>query len=184
MNKILLILIFTNFLLYADSSVDIQKELQGMPNAEQEKIEHFFRTLIKQYGFGYTLFGDKPVSLLCWLAEPDYNKKRPYFTVNEDFIESYSVWKKYEKKFPSNKYILQERTLAMGKDYIDLVLIKKTLFNESIKNNNDFFSPGYDTDTFLKSEKLENYVNCSDEQKSKYHIRMGILLGYGSRAFS
>lgn len=179
MNKIILLFIFTNFLLYADCPVDIQKELHSIPNEEQVKLEHFFRTLIRQYGFGYTLFGDKPVSLLFWSAEPDYNKKRPYFSVNENFIESYSVWKKYEKVFPSNKYILQERIISIEKEYIDLVFINKSLFNEIIKRNSEFFSSQYDTNTFLKSEKLENYLNSSDEQKSKYHIRMGILLGYG-----
>lgn len=179
MKKIILLFIFANLLLNADSPVDIQEELRSIPNEEQEKLEYFFRTLIKQYGFGYTLFGDKPIALLCWFAEPDYNKKRPYFTVNEDFIESYSVWKKYEKKFPSNKFILRERTLEVVKKYIELVLIKKSIFNENIEKNSEFFSSEYDTNTFLKSEKLENYLNSSDEQKSKYHIRMGILLGYG-----
>ncbi len=179
MKKFIFIFIFANLLLYADSPVDIQKELRSIPNEEQEKLEHFFRTLIRQYGFGYTLFGDKPVSLVCWLAEPDYNKKRPYFSVNEDFVDSYSVWKKYKKKFPSNKYIFQERRLEVVKEYIDLVFIKKTLFNEKINLYSEFFSPDYDAETFINNEKLENFLNSSDEQKSKYHIRMGILLGYG-----
>ena len=179
MKKILIFLIFINVLLKADATVNVSGELKNIPAEDQEKLSYFFEKLIRQYGFGYTLFGDKPVSLLCWLVVPDQNKKRPYFTVNREFIEAYQVWKRHQDKFPSDQYLLADRIFCIDKEYVDLVLIQKSEFYKKVDAFPDVFPLGYTMESFMEDEILENYLNSSNQEKSNHHIRMGVLLGYG-----
>lgn len=176
MKKIFFFLILVNFLLKAEGSVTVLEKFQEISSEDQEKIHYFFEKLIKQYGFGYTLFGEKPVSMLYWLAIPEHDRKRPYFSVDENFVEAYKIWKKHEGKFSSEKYFFEERSLVVGKEYVDLILINKSEFYKKIFLHSNLFPDHYDERAFINNEKMELF---SKEDLGGYHLRMGVLLGYG-----
>jgi hypothetical protein len=178
MQKYLILILFFTFSLKAETTVNISNELKKIPIEECEKIHSFFYKMIRHFGFGYTLFGHTPVSTTCWLTVPDYNKKRPYFSVDEEFVEAYKVWKKHSHKFPSKKFILSERSLFAGTEYTNLILIKKSEFDKKVRLHPTYFPGDYDVNSFIKNEIVKNYRRDGSEIDG-YHIRMGILLGYG-----
>ena len=51
--------------------VDVRAQLAKIPKDDQQDLETFFRALFKE-GFGYTLFGDKPLTIASWHGQPQW----------------------------------------------------------------------------------------------------------------
>jgi hypothetical protein len=158
------------------SEQNTKAKLQEIPAEDKKAMELFFRELIQKYGFGYTLFGHKPVTLMCWPDSPDRRKTCPYKTVSEDFIANYEVWKKYQNRFRGKRILLEERVFTINETFRDIVCIDKSRFEETVKLFPACFPEDYSIQAFMDYETI-------DKQKSgdldSYHMRMGLLCGYG-----
>ena len=147
---------------------------------DQVKLEKFFEYLIIRTTFGYTLCGEKPISMETL---PNLTKipaipmvgiffKLPGYHILQKGLET---WSKYTKLFPSKNFVLR-----FIPEYSTIVLINKKATLKVIDENLDLFhklsSPNLSAEEFLAEI-------CQPKNK-EYMIRsnvtlLGILLGYG-----
>lgn len=129
---------------------------------------------------GYTLCGDKPVSIVCF---PKLSKIPPQYAVNILFnYPGYSIlwkgwetWERYSDLFPSDNFVLR-----FIPDTNTLVIINKKTTRNILEDNIDLFQ--IHSKPSLTSERLlEKICRPTDEDYliGKKCILWGILLGYG-----
>jgi hypothetical protein len=58
---------------FTQSETDVLKKLASIPSEDQEKLETFFKVLIKDHDFAYTLFGEKPCSIAPYIKTTQFS---------------------------------------------------------------------------------------------------------------
>lgn len=147
---------------------------------DRQKLEKFFDYLIHNSIIGYSLCGNKPVSIETFpvLAKiPAQHAvrifiKHPGYSIVWNGIET---WQRYSHLFPSKSFVFR-----FVSTYSTVVLINKRATLKVIEDNLDLFQKYSHTDQtaigFLEEvcyPKDKDYMIC-------YHTALlGILLGYG-----
>lgn len=153
--------------------------LETIPKNDKERLEKFFQTLCNSENFSYTLFGDKPMSLACYLTTPFDSEGNPASRGELRFKRGWEIWQKYAHLFPIMHYLLVENPIAHNK-YKDIVLINKKCFIEKINEHLHLFQKllGKDINGTLLLKKIEEnpkVLSLFDQ----HPLLLGILLGYG-----
>ncbi len=149
--------------------------ISNIPEKDREILDEFFRKLFFFYEFGYTLFGDKPVSFETFDLEQE--QKPELFQTSST---GYKTWSRYANLFPSQKYLF-----LFFEDQVEgiceITLINKDGFVKAVEAHIDKFSEVFGPE--ISPEKLLTLVV---ERQSLYNTPMhhradliGILLGYG-----
>lgn len=162
--------------------------LEKIPLDEKEKLEKFFDFLMHHSIIGYSLCGEKPVSIDTF---PTLTKipfqyaikifvKHPGYSILWNGIKT---WQSYSHLFPSDLFVIRYIP-----DYNTIVLINKRATLNVIEANLDLFQK-YSNSKQTALEFLEEVCFPKDkEYMIRYNITLlGILLGYGrnnSLAFS
>ena len=148
--------------------------------ADKEKLESFFNFLIHNSTIGYSLCGEKPVSIETFPALsriPSYYAiqifvKHPGYSILWNGIES---WQRYSHLFPSNHFVF--RFISA---YNTIVLINKRATLRVIEENLDLFQK-FSNSSQTAIEFLEEVCYPKDKEYMIRHnmVLLGILLGFG-----
>jgi hypothetical protein len=165
-----------------DERHSILNKVSLIPKSDLEMIKDLFNHLFKFNELSFTLYGDKPISFynpfhyipfylskqsnLFWYVERVLEKEKSYH------IE-WNVWKKYEKLFPIDNFILI-------KEDFGVVLVNKRETVKAILNNIDLFFDvlGENFSIYKIFKELESGRSLFN-LLNKNHALLGILLGFG-----
>lgn len=190
-------LFFTNQYFKRDRRT-IGAKIHAIPENERKDLEWFFYRLISGgESAAYSLFGDKPFSLIFLMDFPKVNNNKinsinvaiedVFFAIHElKFMRGYKVWKKYESLFPSKNFVLKrcKSQLQPDADHIYwLIFINKKTFLKTVQENLGDFQKALRRP--ITAEKLlQEFLDEEDVFDGilkNHHALKGILFGYGKR---
>lgn len=153
------------FLLVAQSgsAQEIRKQLDLMPKNEKEQLADFFEKGLHAGCFGYTIFGDKPVSLYVHKGVDVDSIKRLWQKCVEQFKIKNFVIKFQDSDHPRYHFIY----LINVKSVRTIIDTHKTVFKNSLDGDRNILTALLDD-----SVTLEAALNHHEALK-------GILLGFG-----
>ncbi len=160
------------------SDQSAQLRLQQIPDQDKEDLSLFFESLIRLEGFGYTIFGNKPVTQAgCWItpATNDF-----YFDKVKVYKKGQELCEKYSSFFKTNNLII--RFEACGNWY-GIYIINKNNFLTTIDQNLRLFKQvlGETTTSQKIFQKLETKDKSFSEILNNDECLLGILFGYGTK---
>lgn len=149
--------------------------------SDEKDLEIFFRTLIYGNHFGYTLFGDKPISIAGYFVQQPTNNLLAGHRTNICLGELWKTWGKYASQINSKNYlILNEKT---GERLGTITLINKRAFLKTVEEHlNDFQAVlGEDMTPKKLMEQIATPNASLFDILHRNEILYGILLGYGKK---
>lgn len=191
------LLILSNALVQIAQEKNHQKiasKLAILSDQERCYLEFFFRKAIVEEPFVYTLFGDKPMTLILFTKKDElnalsvYQKNQRYILSifplvdmnNVRFCKGLEVWKKYQHLFPLSNFIFLESRDPSRREIGYLFLINKKAFLKAIESNLEDFKKILGSGITSRC-LLREIQNTKDVFKSLKHsnLLIGILFGYG-----
>jgi hypothetical protein len=173
-------IIFTliSFLSFHINAITVSETLENIPLDDKNKLEKFFKVLISQYSFGYTLLDVKPMTTESWPVGflPAYLPlKNSYLEEIEDGL---NLLKKYEHLIPIKKFIFSDRYVITsdGLIYHEIYLINSKECRKIYLNFSTYFNGAP-----LPEEILLAHPSSQRSNIFQYHVLLGLLLGYGEQ---
>ncbi|MBS4167403.1 hypothetical protein [Parachlamydia sp. AcF125] len=154
--------------------------LNQISQSEKEQLEAFFAELVVDAHFGYSLFGDKPVSLTGHFLLTPWNNVLELHKIDGDFWQKWKIWEKYQKQLEITHYLLVKEP-ASFKNSQFIILINKKAFIHAFTKHAALFHAILGAG--LKPEKILQEI--AEGKKTFFEsIRhnptlLGLLLGYG-----
>lgn len=156
--------------------------IEQIPLEDRKKLEELFYRLINEEHFGYTLFGDKPISLGSYFKVTPWENLIELGQCDGVFWKKWQIWEKYHHLFPMKQYLLLEEE-SKNKNYeiTNITIINKDNFIKTIKKHKAIFEKilkrKVDPEEMLNNIELGkiSFVNSI----SNNDLLWGILLGYG-----
>lgn len=179
--RLFLLFILINVSLIANER-DIAKLNDGV------KLEKLFFSLIEEDHFGYTLFGDKPVSLGGAFVRTPWQNFIELGQASELFWECWKCWENYKKnlKFTNYIFVIEEDVINNSdQSYLlkSIYFINKKELKKTIINHLDFFETilqkKVDPDIFIAD--IEKGKNSFSESINNNQALLGLCLGYGKQ---
>lgn len=162
---------------------DIRSKIENIPQKDRVNLENFFKLLIKDHNFAYTLFGSKPCSIAGYMNPMEYHTMEGLipldsfeFVIFEKGMES---WSKYSHLFPSDKFILKKITFEGKPTFMAMLLINRETTIAILESQLDSIRNRYKLEGTTKD--LFNKM-ILDEKFLQFFLQPaieGILLGYG-----
>ncbi len=180
MMRTALIFILTLFMPTAHLAASAQKgfareKIQTIPSEDLEVLDDFFRDLLFFHPFGYTLFGDKPISFECYDFE---NLKKP--DVFATSCRGYKTWEKYAHLFPNDHYIFLFYEDTIDEIY-ELTVINKKAFLEIVNKHMEKFAKVFGPE--ITPENLLKLIiqkgSIWNTPLKEWDDLVGIMLGFG-----
>lgn len=175
------LLIFSFVLLpsYCHLKEDAVKTFSFLAKQESQ-LEHLIKILICHDQFGYTLFGDKPVSISGYLGDEEFGNWfwHPMSTL-KSFFPLWKEWIKQNNIHLSHFLLFEEKDFESENLHI-INLVNKKAFLSKVKEHLGLFQEilGNDITPELLLEKVirnQNLFEALNKDEGLY----GILLGYG-----
>jgi hypothetical protein len=176
------------FRFYAEESENkVKREVEKLSIIEREYLGNFFQYLIRISGFGYVLFGDKPMGIEFVdygipsksIEGIDYMDDN-HIAFKHRFKEGWEIWKKYQYHFPSDNFVFFEYEHDFNSDYTVICLINKKFFLRVVSDHISDFQAILGGNISPETV-LEDYINKGDSLKiiNNHDGLFGTLLGYG-----
>ncbi len=156
---------------------------------ERESLSSLFSFLVTKEGFGYTLFGTKPISLShCYDLEKclddhvTFLKEHNLIQFHQEINEGWKVWQKYQHLFPSKSFCLR-RIGDLGQEDLFILIINKKCFLEAV-NDNLFLFQSVLTPSLTSHQLLQQFLTSDFPKRDvlKNHTGLvGILFGFGKQ---
>ena len=145
-------------------------------------MELFFRKVIAQDGVGYTLFGDKPISLTGYFDPiPTENWQR---TRGNTIVKlGWETWKRCYSQSAIRNYLFFEEPSDIDPALKIVTLVNKRAFIDTVNAHREIFEQilgGKVTGQELLA-KLENHETGLFDLLQYHEGLYGILLGYGKK---
>jgi hypothetical protein len=168
---------------------EIEKKLSKLSIEERENLDNFFKFLILAGPFGYTLYGDKSISIETYnTTSPVKNITGIDYMSPENILNKYRLregwetWKKYAYLFPMKNFsIISNRSPQMGDDFVEITLINHKAFIHTVNQYLSDFQSILGIN--LKPEEiLAEYCKGKGEYFDKIRGHDGLfgtLLGFG-----
>lgn len=164
---------------FLQMSCHSQRSIEKIQDNDRVQLEQFFQHLLWSEQFAYTLFGNKPLSIIgCKKILPNgeiVGKNLQFYHV---LIQYWNVWKKYESLFPMHDYVLLAKE---DENWIQIMLINRRSCLETISAHLDLFQEALDS-KLTPNELLDQIIASKDlfRHGLKNHYSLyGLLLGYG-----
>ncbi len=143
--------------------------------SEREEMSLFFETLIRLDGFGYTIFGQKPVSSAgCWVNQPVPDA---FFDKEAVYRRGQKLWEKYT---PSKNFVLKFEEKG---GWYGIIIINKPAFIHVVTEQQDEFrrilGPDITPENLLS--QLIDPANSFEQIVKHDDGLLGILFGYGHK---
>lgn len=155
------------------------------PIAEKESLlmEALLQSMIFEQGFGYTLFGDKPVSLAGYFLNPSFDTL--FFSKRGSFFPIVEAWFILEKNvlchLQGNYTLLKQVDRKKNPRTFQIIIINKSSFLQTVAEHLDLFCELLGKKIAPKElldEVLLNQKSLWDILKGDQAL-YGIILGYG-----
>jgi len=163
----------TLFFMAASSYGDISTPIQQITEPDQTDLEQFFQLLIKRGKLGYTLFGEKPMSMAVFLSleHSTENHIMEYLILEK----GWQAWLRNKHHFSDEHFVLhrvKEKTLSFH-------LINKKTALEKIHENFPLFQVSAND----HPENILSKICCAEKPKAVLlsDELLGILFGYGNK---
>lgn len=154
-----------------------QKPPKLIPVQNLEKLAAFFELVIKDYDFGYTLFGNKPCSIVGYRVDNLYKNSSIEAVILE---EGWAQWCRYKHLFPSPNFVLKQIIDTESETVREILIINKSatlnILKAHLSTFHDILNYPYQAEELL-SKMIED-ENFLKELMNRSEI-LGILLGYG-----
>lgn len=156
---------------------NIEQILSSMSEPDRQELCSFFKLLSSDCNFSYTLFGNKPISLVDYSTQiTSSNLYHP-----SEFLILENGWARWESHaifFPSQEFVLKR---CKDGENIGIYLIHKKHTLQTITDNLDIFQKILSA---IVEPKLLLQELCDPKQNimktlNDNSILLGILLGYG-----
>jgi hypothetical protein len=176
--KCVKILLFIHFLVSSYSTNTFLKNIDCISTEDRVCIENFFRYIVYETPAAFTLFGDKPISII----EIDVWTNPYYFTdsaVSYELRRNFSKWKKYAHLFPSKKYVFVENDI-FDRSRFCILLINQEACLKIIKEHLLLFQENINEK--ISAEEILNRITSSSrlfDTLCSHQGLLGILLGFG-----
>ncbi len=167
--------------------------LDNLSQKEKDSLDFLFRYFFEN-NFGYTLFGNKPISVTSINNFNFYNvntkKIYPLYEIAGSYCNTYhpyniklrkawKVWKKYQNLFSNSPFILFETSKKINVN-TSIFIINKRATIEIINFYKEDFKSVLKTDSdpqiFINNLIKTSFTN---KHSNLNHALLGILLGYG-----
>jgi len=161
-----------------------QDRLQSLSVQEREDLRFFMHYLFAKTELGYTLFGDKPLSL-CFLPRrtPVFSLRQKKIVLCEDsvpYFKGLTAWRKLGMRRGSYSLIIHEESQSLMTGVVFCINRNRSL--EVLKTHVGVLKRAYGKsmtpELFL--ERLETQKLSLDDLFQN-HVLLGTLLGYGRR---
>jgi hypothetical protein len=164
--------------------------LSSLSCAEQQRIRLFFYNIFARHELGYTLFGDKPMSI-CWpdTLSPRFSKLDFTFKLYIDgtipLSKALAAWNKIKNNTEKSNYSL---IVCEENKYPSFtILINKKTFSEQFNKNKDLFKKYYKknitADVIISNlENKQSYHSIFQEPLFRNDLLLGIMLGFGKHS--
>lgn len=186
----LLLILMQTLFLFPAFAVDKQlilKKLENLTNEEKNDLTSFFKICFCSYEFGYTIFGEKPMSLdaidLIRGNLEDYGeyKDDEWVVCEYKKKEGWDVWRKHFENLQMNGFSLIFYPVPNHPEIVHFAIINHNNFVFVLKENLDEFQSVLGR-KITPQEILNEYKKGEGEifNAIKNHDGLlGILLGFG-----
>lgn len=150
--------------------------VQTIPKEDREVLSAFFETLIRLEPFGYTIFGDKPISEACYSTKL---KVRNFISPIEIiYWRGEQLWQKYSSHLNIKNFLFK---FQHTENECAIYLINKKSFLKTVEKHIDTFKKilGHDLTSEGLYLKLIDSKNSFGEVLKNDQCLIGILFGYG-----
>lgn len=152
-----------------------------IPLEDRQKLEILFQRMLTGDYFAATLFGNKPVTFQEFHDDPwklsSYAMVNPY---NHFFLdEGWNTWIKYQKSFPSQRFIFTKIPSKGGYEF--LILINKIAFKKVFQENRDLFAEALGDQVTAEQifQDFESQQKTFEQIVNDHEGLVGLILGYG-----
>ncbi len=155
---------------------NISEIIQQIPESDRKDLEHFFRLLFKEELFGYTLFGEKPISSADF-APPIYDIQ--HYRLRIIFNKGWEAWQR-------NEHLLSQKYFSLKREEDELTrsthfyIINKAATLQAITNYIDNFKNELGNKK-PPEQLLEQLCDPKDRVNNvlKSQFLWGIFFGFG-----
>lgn len=159
------------------AELDVKSILQTIPQDDRISLERFFQLLICDEVFGYTLFGQKPMSAadFCY---PSYYFHRVAQRIV--FDKGWGAWIRHKHFFPSDHFVLKREDLKENGNTSHFLLINKQSTLRTIQEHLDIFQNALGK--AMTGEQILEKICDPDVDIHSFLSRQclwGILFGFG-----
>jgi hypothetical protein len=155
---------------------------------EQEYLKNFFKYTFFLSYFGYTIFGDKPVSFetINLNRKLELPETADYMDILHIFDkyklkECWQAWEKFSHNLNLKKFTISSYKSSLDKNYLEFMIINHEAFKKVVKDNIQDFHKVLGS-SFTPDQILDEYRKGSGEIFNlirNHDALFGILLGYG-----
>lgn len=168
----------------SQESQKIINKIKLIPPEDLNRIQVLFEHFFKFNEFGFTLFGDKPLSFCNSIYEPIFTSSKEdnliwycerILKTNKNYKSEWLTWEKYRHLFPINKFIFTYEDLGV-------VLVNRDELKKIISDNEAKFFKILGNDF-----NLNNFIRSIEDGKGLFHLLannhelLGIVLGFGKQ---
>lgn len=154
---------------------DIERKVAHLPAAERKALSDFFYQLvILESAGGYTLFGDKPLSVANCFYGTDVMPNISHLHECKQMEMGLDIWKKYSCLFPSTRFSI---VYSSWRDRVHaFYIVNRSRCLEVIDQNKDLFRDFGS----LKGEKQIYAQLLKNLRENAFSaIELGVLFGFG-----
>lgn len=160
-----------------------------LQNSEAKRIEEFLTQLLLEEGGAYTLFGDKPMTDICFFTGEQKDirieglSKESMQTLtyvdNTNFIQNWNAWKKYIKSLSIKQFFFLEIPCPTDPLHRLYFLINIQAVKAIVKEHETDFRLRIGLELSDIEEEIKNPKSRFWSQILFDHYLMGLLHGYG-----
>lgn len=150
---------------------------------KNKQIESFLKVLVYEHQFGYTLFGDKPVSIAGYFSEEPVENLLWGKWDRSNLRNLWKIWEKYQKNLTINEYVLLHETDVDMERIQVISIINKKAFLEKVRAHIDLFQSilgNHITPELLLEKASAPHASLFRILKCNEGL-YGILLGFGKK---
>jgi hypothetical protein len=179
---------FQKFYYRYQSRKNIDDKIQRLSLEEKEYLTNFFKYTFFISPFGYTIFGDKPMSFetINMVRKPLVEDGVDYMDIFHIFNRSmlkkcWEVWSKYSDLFPLKRFSIISYQFPLNPDYIEFAIINHENFIKIVSENIDDFHTVLENN-LTAQQILEEYIKGKGTVFTTIRNHDGLfgtLLGFG-----
>ena len=158
----------------------IQEKLHKLPEHDKKILDRFFEEIVINHSFGYTIFGNKPMSLAGCFSNLPYYQSRILRQSYTTLLTGITSWQRHKIDWPSKNFIFKFQKHLQG-NRIMIYLINKKAVLEVVQQHIDLFCKvlqrSITPDQLLQELCRED--TTVEEVLHDHEGLKGILLGYG-----
>jgi hypothetical protein len=179
MNMLIINFLLFVFIAFAEHKLAASVEcLASVPDNERKELSRFFEEIIFKDSFGYTIFGDKPISFATYNVGKYIRHSDNYSSLIIERGEE--LWRKYAAILQSKNFVFKFQSFAnIGRH--EIYLINKKAVQEIAMKHLESFKKILGND--FTPEKLIQELECPatkiQDILHEHEGLFGILLGYG-----